>query len=321
MKSPSLFATGLLLAAAFGCLWLGPTDVTLTSPVLIELRLPRVLAALVVGAGMALSGVAMQALLGNPLADPFILGLSSGASLGVILALVLLPSLGASFVPLSVAASVGALAAAALVFTIARGRGGLLPATRLLLSGVALAAALGSIAAFLLQVAPADRALRASLYFSAGSLASARVPALLAAGACILAAALWMRRRSRDLDRLLLGERTALSLGVPTQRLRRTLLVGSSLITGLLVAVSGPVGFVGLVAPHLARLLVGPGHRRLAPLAMLFGATMLLAADTAGRTLFQPREIPAGLLTAATGGPFFLWLLSRRTYGFGGTDA
>lgn len=317
---PSVWG-GALLLAAFGCLWLGPSEVSLDSPVLIELRLPRILTALVVGSGMALSGVAMQALLRNPLADPFILGLSSGASLGVILLLVLVPSAATATLNLSLAASIGSLAAAFLVFAFARGRGSLLPPTRLLLCGVALAAAISSLAGFLLQVAPADRALRASHYFGAGTLGSASAATILLPAMIVLLSGVWMIRNSSDLDQLLLGERTAESLGVPVGKLKNRLLIGSSILTGVLVAVAGPIGFIGLVAPHLSRLLLGPSHRRLVPLAMVFGAAMLLFADTLGRCLFQPREISAGVLTAATGGPFFLWLLRRESYGFGGQEA
>ena len=317
---PGIWFVALLLAA-YGCLWLGPSEVTWFSPVLLELRLPRVIGALVVGAGMSLSGVAMQVLLRNPLADPFILGLSSGASLGVVLALVALPNLALGTVSLSIPASLGSMGAALVVFGIARGRGAFLPSTRLLLSGVALAAVLSSLAAFLLQVAPSERVLRASLYFSSGSLASSSLSTLLPAAVVVAVCGLWMRHSSRPLDQLLLGERSARALGVSTVRIKNQLLMGSSLLTGLLVAVAGPIGFIGLVAPHVARLLLGPGHKKLTPLAMILGAGMLLTADTLGRCLFQPREIPAGLLTAATGGPFFLWLLRRQSYGFGGRDA
>lgn len=289
-------------------LLLGPAGVTAE---MVALRLPRVLAALVAGAGLALAGVAMQALLRNALADPFILGMSGGASLGAVGTFLVLP-----IVPPALGGAVGALGAALLVTGIARGPEGLLPATRLLLCGVAVSSVLGGVTELLLHVASQTRAVRAALFWTSGSLGAATTPAIAAAAIVVAGAAALLARHRGDLDRLLLGDQTAASLGVDVPRLRWTLLGVAAALTGVVVAVGGPIGFVGLAAPHLARLHVGATHGRLLPVAAVLGAILLLVADTAARAAFAPRELPTGVLTALLGGPFFLWLLRRRGYGF-----
>jgi iron complex transport system permease protein len=298
-----------LVAATAVALLVGPAGI---DPSVVAMRVPRVGAALVAGAGLALAGVAMQALLRNALAEPFVLGMSGGASLGAVLAV-----LGWPWFPPAVAASGGALAAAALVGAVGRTGDGLLPPTRLLLSGCAVAAVLGALTGFALSVAPQSRAMRAALYWTSGSLGAASLPALAAASCVTVVSAILLARSAGDLDRLLLGEETALSLGVDVPRVRALLLVLGAALTGTLVALGGPIGFVGLAAPHLARLWVGATHARLLPYAAGLGALLLLASDTMARAAFAPREIPTGLLTAALGGPFFLWMLRGRRYTFG----
>ncbi|MFZ5477150.1 MAG: FecCD family ABC transporter permease, partial [Myxococcota bacterium] len=193
---------------------------------------------------------------------------------------------------------------------------GLLPPTRLVLSGVAVAAVLGASTGFLLQVAPRARAVRAALYWTSGGLGSAGWPAVAGAGvlAGVVAVGAW--RHAGDLDRMLLGEEVAASLGVEVPRVRAALLVAGAALTGAVVALGGAIGFVGLVAPHLGRMLAGSTHRRLLPAAAALGALLLLVADTVARAAFAPREVPAGVLTAVLGGPFFLALLRRRAYAF-----
>ena len=298
-----------LLAAAAAALLIGPAG---ADPAAAALRAPRVAAALVSGGGLAVAGVAMQALLRNALADPFILGMSSGASLGAVSTLLL----GAAL-PVAAAGALGALAAALLVAGISRTPEGAYPPTRLLLSGVAVSAVLGAITLFLLQLAPQSQLLRAALFWTSGSLSPATGPGVAAAGAATLGAAALLRARARDLDCLLLGEETAASLGVRVRRLRLTLLLLASGLTGVLVALAGPIAFVGLAAPHLARLTGGATHAGLLPRSAAAGALLLLLADTGARAAFAPRELPTGILTAALGGPFFLWLLRRGRYTFG----
>ena len=310
MKNLALVA--LLITCSAFALTLGPSETSGWDSVVLNLRLPRVLAAVVAGAGLALAGICMQAVLRNPLADPYILGLSSGASLGAVASLVVL-----SIVPTAVAASVGALVASLIVFGIARDESGLLPPTRLILAGVSVAAVLSSVTAFLLQVAPNETTVRAALYFSSGTFGGVRMQHIVGAFLVVSLAFFGVWKAAWSMDRLLLGEDVAESLGVNTRRLRQALLLGSSVLTGSLIALAGPVGFIGLAAPHLARLFVGPTHRALAPVAAVLGGLIVLFADTLGRTAFTPREVPAGLLTAVFGGPFFLAILARRDYGFG----
>ena len=302
-----------LIASIYGALCLGPVHTVGLDEVVLQLRLPRVIAAVVAGSGLAVAGTGMQALLRNPLADPYILGLSSGASLGAVAVLV-----GGLALPVAIAASLGAMLTAALVFLIARDGQGLLPPVRLILAGVSVAAVLSSLTAFLIQIAPREASVRAALYFGAGAFGGSSTALSALAATIVVMVLTFGIAKSWALDRLLLGEETAESLGVDTRRLRMTLLVATTILTGVLVALAGPIGFVGLVAPHIARLLVGPGHRSVIPVAALLGALLVLWADTVGRTVFVPREIPAGLLTATVGGPFFLVLLNRRRYGFGG---
>lgn len=298
----------LVLATAIALL-VGPAGI---DSAVVAMRAPRVVAALVAGAGLALAGVAMQALLRNALAEPFVLGMSGGASLGAVLAVLVWP-----WFPPAVAASAGALASAVLVGSVGRTSDGLMPPTRLLLSGCAVAAVLGALTGFALSVAPQSRAVRAALYWTSGSLGAASLPALAVAGAVTVVSGILLAQRAGDLDRLLLGEETAASLGVDVPRLRGLLLVVGAGLTGALVALGGPIGFVGLAAPHLARLWVGATHARLLPYASGLGALLLLISDTMARAAFAPREIPTGLLTAALGGPFFLWMLRSRRYTFG----
>jgi iron complex transport system permease protein len=301
--------TAALILAAAGALLVGPAGV---SPEIVALRAPRVAAALVCGAGLAVGGVAMQALLRNALADPFILGMSGGASLGAVGALIV-----STTIPPALAGAAGALGAATLVGGIGRTPEGLYPSTRLILSGVAVSAVLGGATEFLLHVAPQARAVRAALYWTSGSLGAATHTAIGLAGTVAVLAGAWLWTHRSDLDRLLLGEDTARSLGVDVARLRLGLLVVGVSVTGAIVACGGPIGFVGLAAPHLARIQVGAMHGRLLPVAALLGALLLLVADTSARAAFDPRELPTGVLTAVLGGPFFLWLLRGRAYGFG----
>jgi iron complex transport system permease protein len=299
----------VLALAVAGALLAGPAGV---SPEVVALRAPRVAAAVVCGAGLALAGVAMQSLLRNALADPFILGMAGGASLGAVGALLVSVA-----IPPALAGAAGAFAAATLVGRIGRTPEGRYPPTRLILSGVAVSAVLGGATNFLLHLAPQARAVRAALYWTSGSLGAATGTAVLVAALVTALAAAWLWRRSGDVDRLLLGEDTAASLGVGVARLRLGLLVVGVSLTGAIVACGGPIGFVGLAAPHLARLQVGATHARLLPVAALLGALLLLVADTAARAAFPPRELPTGVLTALLGGPFFLYLLRDRAYGFG----
>ncbi len=271
-----------------------------------ELRLPRVLTAAAVGAGLALSGAVMQAITRNPLADPYLLGLSSGASLGAVAVLLL----GAA-VLLPVAAFVGAMAALVVTLVLASALGAITP-TRTVLAGLAVSAFAGAVTSLVIFWTVTGDSYREILGWLLGSLSGARWPAVAITVAAILIAGIPVMLTGRLLDSFAFGDVSAASLGVNVSATRWGLLAASALLTGAMVSVSGSIGFVGLVLPHAVRLLVGPGHRALLPLAALSGAIFLVWADTAARSLFEPRELPVGIVTALIGAPVFALLLARR---------
>lgn len=291
------------------------TEDAMTETIIVNVRLPRVLLALLAGAGLAVAGVLMQALFRNPLAEPAIIGVSAGAALGAVAVIVLgatvfaglSRALGAWTLPL--AAFAGALATTAIVFTLAR-REGVLDATTMLLVGIAINALAGAAIGLLIFLAT-DEQLRNLTFWNLGSLGAANWAALAGAAPFALLALVVAPWLAGSLNALLIGESEALHLGVPVETVKRLTIVLAALATGAIVAVSGIVGFVGLVAPHLARLLVGPDHRVLLPLAAMLGAILLTLADLAARTAVRPAELPLGVLTALVGAPFFLYLLRR----------
>jgi iron complex transport system permease protein len=271
-----------------------------------ELRLPRVLTAACVGAGLALVGALMQALTRNQLADPYLLGLSSGASLGAVAVLLL----GATIV-LPLAAFGGALLALVATLALAGALGRITP-TRTVLAGVAVSALAAAITSFIIFWTATGDSYREVLSWLLGSLAGARWDAVAIAGTAILVLGVPLALTGRLLDAFVLGDTSAASVGVSVERTRWVLLGAGALLTGGLVAVSGSIGFVGLVLPHAVRLVVGPGHRALLPLSALVGAVFLIWADTLARTVFEPRELPVGIVTALIGAPVFAALLARR---------
>lgn len=282
--------------------------------VLLGIRLPRVVLALFVGAGFGAAGSALQALFRNPLADPGLIGISSGAALGASTLIVLGPLLGASYVAvglyaLPLAAFAGALVVSALVYRLAAARGRLaLPL--LLLAGIAINALVGAAIGLLTYIAD-DTQLRSLTFWSLGSLGGAQWPMLAAVMPFVLAGVGLIARNAPALNALQLGETEAQHLGVPTQRVKRTVLAASALSVGALVSCTGVIGFIGLVAPHCVRLACGPDQRAVMPGAMLLGATLTVLADLAARTVASPAEVPLGILTALLGAPFFLVLLWR----------
>lgn len=274
-----------------------------------QLRLPRLLLASLVGAMLAGSGAAMQGLFRNPLADPSLLGLASGAGLAVALWIVLLG--GTGLYGQFLAGFLGALAVCLLVFRLGARDPGQEALFTLLLAGLAintLAGAFGGLLAFVAS----DEQLRQLSLWGMGSLAHALWPAAIGALVCIPPALLWLLRTARGLDLLQLGELTAHGAGLDARVLKRRVILATALGVGVCVALAGIIGFLGLLVPHCLRLWLGPGHRLLLPASMLGGALLLLVADTLARTLASPAEIPVGLLTSLLGGPYFLWLLMRR---------
>jgi len=271
-----------------------------------QLRLPRVLTAAAVGAGLALSGAVMQAITRNPLADPYLLGLSGGASLGAVSVLVL----GAT-VLLAPAAFIGALGALLATLLIARASGPLSPA-RTVLAGVAVSAFAAAVTSFIIYWTATGDSYREILAWLLGSLAGARWPAVLIAVGAITVVGIPLLLSGRTLDAFAFGDTAAAALGVHVSRTRWLLLIATALLTGAMVSVSGSIGFVGLVLPHAIRLVVGTANRLVLPLSALLGAVVLVWADTAARTIFDPRELPVGIVTAIVGAPLFVALLLRR---------
>ncbi len=290
---------------------------TLTEPigpsfeqtVIAQVRGPRVLLGAIVGAGLSVIGLTLQALLRNPLADPFLLGVSSGASVGAVAVIIS----GASFLGLystSVAAFAGSLAALALVYGLSR-TGGLIAPTRLVLAGIAVAYLLSAVTSLLLLTARSGDQARQILTWLLGGLGGAQWDYLWLPAVVVGLGLVLLLAQARTLNVLLAGDDAAATMGVDVNKFRARMFVLTSLMAGVLVAVSGPIGFVGLILPHAVRMLVGSDHRRALPAAALGGAAFLVLADIAARTLATPQEIPVGVLTALCGGPFFLWLIRR----------
>ena len=318
---------GMLVASVVLAVTFGPADITpgevwasvlhhlgfgvtplsdLRDGIVWELRMPRVLTAAAVGAGLAVSGAVMQALTRNPLADPYLLGLSSGASLGAVMVLLL----GAAIV-LPLAAFLGALLALAATLALASSLGRITP-SRTVLAGVAVSALASAVTSLIIFWWVTGDSYREILSWLLGSLAGARWPAVAITFAAILIAGIPILLSGRTLDSFAFGDTSAAALGVNVQGVRWGLLALTALLTGAMVSVSGSIGFVGLILPHAVRLLVGPRHRALLPLVALVGAIFLIWADTIARTAFDPRELPVGIVTAIIGAPVFALLLATR---------
>ena len=279
-----------------------------------QIRLPRTLLGVAAGGVLALAGVAMQGLFRNPLADPGLIGVSSGAALGAAIAIVFGASIGGlpeSFAPylLSVCAFAGGLLVTALVYRLGRHNGQTNVAT-MLLAGVALTALAGALIGLFTYLAD-DATLRSLTFWNLGSLNGASYPRLWPLLLITLLVACWLPRRGHALNALLLGESEARHLGFDVERLKVELILCTALGVGAAVAAAGMIGFIGLVVPHLLRLIVGPDHRVLLPASIFGGAILLLLADLVARLALAPAELPIGIVTALIGAPFFLYLLIR----------
>jgi iron complex transport system permease protein len=280
-----------------------------------QLRAPRAIAGFAVGAGLALAGAVLQGLLRNPLADPYVLGISGGAAVAALIAL----AFGLGAVVVQAAAALGALATLALLFGLTRrvmfSRDVLASdqaTTNVLLTGVMLAAFCAALLSLALSLAP-DARLRTMVFWLLGDLSGATdVRAGLAVAALVIVAFLVARTQAAALNLLIRGDLQAFTQGVRVAHTRRTLVLVAALATGAAVTLAGAVGFVGFVAPHLMRLALGNDQRILLPASMLAGGTLVLLADTVARTAFAPLQLPVGVLTALIGVPVFLWLLARR---------
>lgn len=325
----------LLIATALAAIAIGPVPVppgetlravidavagrpeTTRADAIVRLRLPRVALAAIIGAGLATSGAALQGLFRNAMADPYLLGISAGGALGATLAIALglgMSALGLAPVPFF--AFLGALAAAWLVYLLGRA-GGRVHTDSLLLSGVAMSALLSAAMSFLITLSAREDVVNAVYFWMLGGFYRADWLRVAVAAPYALLGLLLSWLYARDLNALLLGEECAAHLGVDVERAKVAVLAGSALASAAAVSVSGIIGFVGLIAPHVVRLVQGPDHRSLIPSAALVGALFLVACDTLARTAFAPTEMPIGVLTAFTGVPFFLYLL-RRSRRIGG---
>ncbi|EJO32912.1 FecCD family ABC transporter permease [Achromobacter marplatensis] len=286
-------------------LWGAPTpESALWRNVLIDIRLPRVLFAMVTGAGLAISGAAMQALFRNPLAEPGLIGISAGGALGAVAAIVLFSG---GFWVTAPMAFVGSLLATLCAYAVGRRVPGV---AGLLLAGVAITAMAFSLIGVLTFIAT-DAQLRDLTFWNMGSLGGANWKLLAFLGPWVLLVSAWLVSQWRVMNALLLGEREAQHLGYALKRVRAKLVLASALIVGPLVAATGTIVFVGLVVPHLVRITLGANHRWLLPATVIAGALALVLADWAARTVVVPAELPIGLVTGLVGGPFFLWLLAR----------
>ncbi|WEO77067.1 iron chelate uptake ABC transporter family permease subunit [Cryobacterium sp. SO2] len=278
----------------------------LTDAIVWQLRMPRVLTAAMVGAGLALSGAVMQSVTRNPLADPYLLGLSSGASLGAVCVVIL----GVGFA-LPAAAFAGALIALFATLNIARVGGAITPG-RAVLAGLAIAQLGSAGTSFIIFWAAKGDSYREILNWLLGSLAGSSWSSVLTSAVALVVVGTGILLAASRLDAFTFGDTNAASLGINVNATRWGFLVAVALLTGAMVAVSGAIGFVGLILPHLVRGLSGPGHRRLLPLVAVVGALFLVLADTLARTVFDPRELPVGIITAFIGVPVFILLIKGK---------
>ncbi|CUH94884.1 putative membrane protein [Propionispora sp. 2/2-37] len=282
-----------------------------------QLRLPRVVMALIVGAGLAMCGTVMQATVQNPLAEPYILGIAAGASLGATFS-ILIGGAGGIFLGLGTAfwAFLGALLATVLVMFLS-GLGGQMSTVKMVLSGAVISALFGAISNFIIYLSSDAEGMRTVTFWTMGSLAAAKWDNLFIPGLGVGLCCVFFLLQARRLNALLLGEEAAITLGIDLLKIRRLYMVLTALITGIIVSACGIFGFVGLVIPHVVRGVVGADHRRLMPGTILVGAIFLIWADVLARTVLTSGDLPIGIITALIGAPFFMHLLFKRSLNFG----
>ncbi|MFC4078441.1 FecCD family ABC transporter permease [Salinithrix halophila] len=297
--------------------WIEPDWSKAREVIIWEIRFPRVLLGVLVGAGLAVVGAAMQALFKNALVDPFIMGVSSGSSVGATLVILMGAFSAFGLYALSVAAFLGALTAIMLVLLLSRVQGRATP-IRMLLTGIAVSAIGSALTNLIIALAKDEAGIRGALFWLFGSLTGAKWEHLKILGLVVVIGGLLLIFQYRPLNAMLMGEETAGTLGVNTQRFRIFIVVLSALLTGVIVSVSGVIGFVGLMIPHMVRPVFGSDHRRLLPVSALWGAIFVVWVDVLARLIIAPEELPIGIVTALCGGPFFLWIMRRNLYSFGG---
>ncbi len=282
--------------------------------IILQVRLPRVLLGFMVGGSLAAVGVGLQALLRNPLADPYVLGISSGAALGAAVAILLgIGTTVLAITTLPLCAFVGGLMAIVIVYRVAASYGRL-PIHTLLLAGVILNAIFSALIMFITSIMDPNRSF-GMMFWLMGTLAAPSYPAMVALVLYLVVGGSILLWQTQSLNLLTLGEESARSLGVEVETVKKTVFFTSALLTGAVVSVSGMIGFVGMVIPHAVRMVIGADHRLLLPASALVGGTFLVAADTVARTVLAPAEIPVGIVTALGGGPLFIYLLLYRKSG------
>lgn len=287
-----------------------------------KLYAPRAILGLIVGAGLALTGVVMQAMVQNPLADPYILGISSGASLGATFAILM----GGTFLAgtffssfgTELCAFIGAMAASIFVFVLSS-LGGRMTSTRLVLSGVIISSICGSFSSLIVYLKPDAAGMRDLTFWTMGSISTTGFSAVIVCGIILLIAIVFFLTQMRNLNAMMLGDDTATTLGVNLASLRKVYIVITAFLIAILVCHCGIIGFVGLIIPHIARAFVGTNHWKLLPTSILLGSIFLMAADIFARS-FTSSEIPIGIITAICGAPVFAYIMIRKSYGFGGGE-
>ena len=296
----------------------GDVGSVMTQNIIWEIRFPRVLLGAICGAGLAICGVLMQCVTKNPIAEPYILGISSGASCGAVAVMVLggMSSIGIN--SLTAGAFVGSMLSGVLVFAIGTQMGKTTSTTRLVLSGMAISTIFSALTNLLIYSAKNSNQAKSALFWTIGSLGGAKWDVLLFPFIVLVIVMVISFVMSKSLDVLLLGDDSAIILGINIKLIKSVILVLATLLTSALVSITGAIGFIGLVVPHICRTIAGSDHKKLIILSSLIGAIFLIASDVVARGLFPPIEIPIGIITSLVGGPFFLYLISKKNYSFGG---
>lgn len=287
------------------------------SSIIWEIRLPRVILAAIAGGSLAICGVLMQCITRNSIADPYILGISSGASAGAVAVIVIG---GTAMGGLSVAggAFIGSILCGVLVFIIGTQCGKTSSTTRLVLSGLALSTIFSALTNMLIYSAENSNQAKAAMFWTMGSLGGAKWDILLQPIIALVIVMIISIILSKSLDLLLFGDDSAVMLGMNVKLIKTIVILASTLLISIVVSLTGAIGFIGLVVPHIVRTITGSNHKQLIVLSALLGASFLIMSDVLSRVIFAPREVPIGIVTALIGGPFFLWLISKNNYSFGG---
>ncbi|WP_122639281.1 FecCD family ABC transporter permease [Romboutsia sp. Marseille-P6047] len=293
---------------------------TMYESIIWEIRLPRVILGAICGAGLALCGVLMQCVTKNPIAEPYILGISSGASCGAVAVIVLggISTLGITSI--TGGAFLGSILSGVLVFAIGTQMGRTTSTTRLVLSGMAISTIFSALTNLLIYSAKNSNQAKSALFWTIGSLGGAKWDVLLLPFVALIFVIIISLIMSKSLDVLLLGDDSAVILGINIKLVKSIIILLATLLTSTLVAITGAIGFIGLVVPHICRTISGSDHKKLIVLSSLFGAIFLILSDVVARGLFPPIEIPIGIITSLVGGPFFLYLISAKNYSFGGNE-